>query len=53
MIADTDYVSSWKSKRLSAETVKPPTTFGNSLNPAVNYYSTKTRVKFTGNFLKQ
>ena len=26
MITNTDYVSSWKSKRLSAETIKPPTT---------------------------
>ena len=26
VIANTDYVSSWKSKRLSAETIKPPTT---------------------------
>ena len=26
VIANTDYVSSWKSKGLSAETTKPPTT---------------------------
>ena len=26
VIANTDYISSWKSKRLSAETIKPPTT---------------------------
>ena len=26
MITNTDYVSLWKSKRLSAETIKPPTT---------------------------
>ena len=53
MIADTDYVSSWKSKGLSAETIKPPTTSDNSLTPAVNYYGAKTRVKFTGSCLKQ
>ena len=52
-IANTDYVSSWKSKWLSAESIKPPTASDNSLTPAVNYYGTKTRVKFTGNRLKQ
>ena len=53
MIANTDYVSSWKSKGLSAETIKPPTTSDNSLTPALSYYGTKTRVKFTGSCLKQ
>ena len=31
VITNTDYVSSWKSKGLSAETIKPPTTSDNSL----------------------
>ena len=31
VIANTDYVSSWKSKGLSAETIKPLTTSDNSL----------------------
>ena len=53
VITNTDYVSSWKSKGLSAESIKPPTTSDNSLNPALNYYGTKTRVKFTGSCLKQ
>ena len=53
MITNTDYVSSWKSKGLSAESIKPPTTSDNSLNPVLNYYGTKTRVKFTGSCLKQ
>ena len=53
VIANTDYVSSWKSKGLSAKTIKPPTTSDNSLTPAVSYYGTKTRVKFTGSCLKQ
>ena len=51
MIANTDYVSSWKSKGLSAETIKPPTTSDNT--PAVSYYGTIIKVKFTGNCLKQ
>ena len=51
--ANNDYVSSWKSERLSAESIKPPTTSDNSLTPILNYYSTKARVKFTGSCLKQ
>ena len=53
VIANTDYASSWKSKGLSAETIKPPTTSDNSLTPALSYYGTKMRVKFTGSCLKQ
>ena len=37
MITNTDYISSWKSKGLSAESIKPPTISDNSLNPALNY----------------
>ena len=53
LIAGTDYVSSWKSKGLSAETIKLPSTSDNSLTPAVSYYGTKTRVKFIASCLKQ
>ena len=53
VIANTDYVSSWKSRGLSAKTIKPPTTSDNSLNPALSYSGTTTRVKFTGSCLKQ
>ena len=53
MITNTDYVSSWKSKGLSSESIKPPTTSDNSLTPALSYYGTKTRVKVTGSCLKQ
>ena len=42
-----------QSKGLSAESIKPPTTFDNSLTPAINYYGTKVRVKFTRSCLKQ
>ena len=52
LTTNTDYVSSWKSKGLSSESNKPPTTSDNSLT-ALNYYGTKTRVKFTGSCLKQ
>ena len=53
VIANTDYVPLWKSKGLSAETIKPCTTSDNSFTPAVSYYGTKTRVKLTGSCLKQ
>ena len=53
MIANADYVWSWKSKGLSAETIKTPSTSDNSLTPALSYYDTKTIVKFTGSCLKQ
>ena len=53
-INNTDYILSWKSKGLSAETIKPPTTSDNSLTPTINYYyASKVRVKFTGSCLKQ
>ena len=47
------YISSWKSKGLSTESIKPPATSDNSLSPALSYYGTKTKVKFTGSCLKQ
>ena len=53
VITNTDYVWSWKSKGLYAETIKAPATSDNILTPALNYYGTKTRVKFTGSCLKQ
>ena len=53
MITNTDYVSSWKSKGLSSESIKLPTTSDNSLVSALNYYGTKTRVTFTRSCLKQ
>ena len=54
VINDADFVLSWKSKGLSDETIKPPSTSGNSLTPALSYYhASKIRVKFTGSCLKQ
>ena len=46
MITNTDYISSWKSKGLSAESIKPPTTSDNSLTPSLDCYGNKIRVKF-------
>ena len=53
VITNTDCISSWISKGLSAESIKSPATSDNSLIPALSYYGTKTRVKFTGSCLKQ
>ena len=48
-----EYVSEWKSKGLSSESIKAISTSDNSLNPTLSYYNTKIRVKFTGGCLKQ
>ena len=53
LITNTKYISSWQSKGLSDETIKPPATSDNSLNPKVSYYGTKARLEFRGSCLKQ
>ena len=52
-IANTLYILSWKSKGLSDETIKPPVTSDNSLNPLIDYVNDKIRLKFNGSCLKQ
>ena len=46
-------ILSWKSKGLSDESIKNPTTSNKMLNPLVDYVGTKIRVKFNGDCLKQ
>ena len=53
VITNPNYVSSWKSKGLSDETIKPPSTSDNSFNPTVSYYGTKARLGCRGSCLKQ
>ena len=53
VITITNYISSWKSRGLSAESIKPPITSDNSLILELNYNGNKVRVKFTGRCLKQ
>ena len=58
MLPNTNYVLSWKSKGLSAETIKSHTTSSLTasdyeLIPTVSYSGTKTKLKFTGSYLKQ
>ena len=52
-IGNTDHISSWKSKGLSDESIKPPATSNNNLAPSLNYIGIKTRVKFDASYLKQ
>ena len=52
-VTNTNYILSWKSKGLSAESIKATTTSGNSLNPELSYYEYRIRLKFTGSCLKQ
>ena len=48
-----DRVLSWQSKGISNESIKPPATSNNSLNPRLSYNDTKIKVQFTGSCLKQ
>ena len=52
-ITQYQYVSEWKSKRLSNESIKAVSTSDNSLNPKLSCYDTKITVKFIGDCLKQ
>ena len=47
MITNTNYISPPKSKGLSPESIKPPTTSDNSLTPELNHYGNKVRTKLT------
>ena len=52
-ITNKKYISSWKSKGLSDETITPYATSDNSLTPLIDYYGSKVRVKFNNGCLKQ
>ena len=51
--ADDCNLLSLKSKGLSDESIKSPTTSNKTLNPLVDYVCTKIKVKFNGDCLKQ
>ena len=53
IITNTKYISSWKSKGLSDETIKPPTTSDYKLNPQLSYFGTKTRLESRWSCLKK
>ena len=48
-----NHILSWKSKRWSDESIKPPSTFTNILNLSLNYFVIKTRLEFKESCLKQ
>ena len=52
-IVNTEQISSWKSKGLSNEIIKPPTTSNNSLAPSLDYFIKKIKVNFNGSCLRQ
>ena len=53
LIANKKYISSWKSKGLSDETITPYATSDNSLTPWIDHCGTKIRLKFNRSCLKQ
>ena len=53
LIANKMYISSWKSKELSDENIKPRVTSDNSLTPLIDYVGNKIRLKFSGSCLNQ
>ena len=53
IIANKKYISSWQSKGLSDEIIKPPVTSDNSLTPLIDYLGSKIRLKFNGSILRQ
>ena len=46
------YITLWKCKLLSEQSIKPPVTSDNNLNPLIDYYN-KIRLKFKESCLKQ
>ena len=52
-IINTKYISSWKSKGLSDETITSYATSDNSITPLIDHYGSKVKVKFNKNCLKQ
>ena len=53
VIDNTKYISSWKSKGLSDETIKRPATSDNSVSPLIDYLGNKIRLKLNRDCLKQ
>ena len=53
IMANTKFISSWKSKGLSDETITPYYTSVNSLTPLIDHYGTRIRLKFNGSCLKK
>ena len=50
--ANDSNILSWKYKGLSDKSIKPPSRSNKILNPSVNYFGTRARVKFNWDCLK-
>ena len=48
VIANTKYISEWKSKGLSDQSIKPPATYDNSLFALTDYLANIIRLKVNG-----
>ena len=48
-----NWITKWKSKGLSNESLEVINTSDNTLTPSINYHGEKPRFKITGNFLQQ
>ena len=52
-VDNSDHVLSWAFKGLPNESITPPSAPNSFLNPSLNCFGTKIRVKFNGSCLKQ
>ena len=50
---NSKWITKWKSKGLSNESLEVVSTSDNTLTPSINYYGDKVRLKFTGSILQQ
>ena len=50
---NSKWITKWKSKGLSNESLEVVSTSDNTLTPSVNYYGDKVRLRFTGSVLQQ
>ena len=50
---NSKWITKWKSKGLSNESLEVVSTSDNTLTPSINYYGGKVRLKFTGSILQQ
>ena len=50
---NSKWVTKWKSKGLSNESLEAISTSNNTITPAINYYGDKVRLKFAGSVLQQ
>ena len=50
---DSNWITKWKSKGLSNESLQVVSTSDNTFTPSVNYYGDKVRLRFTESVLQQ